>query len=31
MTRFLAIYHGAASESDKGELSEEQQSEFINA
>lgn len=31
MTRFLAIYHGAADELEKGELSEEQQSEFMNA
>lgn len=31
MTRFLAIYHGAAGELNKGDLSEEQQSEFMNA
>ena len=31
MTRFLAIYNGAADELDKRELSEEQQSEFMNA
>jgi hypothetical protein len=31
MTRFLAIYNGAADALDKGSLSEEQQSEFMNA
>lgn len=31
MTRFLAIYHGAADESDKAELSAEQQSELMTA
>jgi len=31
MTRFLAIYNGAADELDKRELSEEQQSEFMSA
>ena len=29
MTRFLAIYHGAADELDKGRLSDEQQTEFL--
>lgn len=31
MTRFLAIYHGAADASDKEALTEDQQAEFMNA
>ena len=31
VTRFLAIYNGAASELDKAEFSAEQQAEFMNA
>lgn len=31
MTRFLAIYHGVADEVEKGELSEDQQAEFMSA
>jgi hypothetical protein len=31
MTKFLAIYNGAATEADKGELTEEQQSDFMSA
>ncbi len=31
MTRFLAIYHGAAGEPEKETLTEEQQTEFMSA
>ena len=31
MTRFLAIYNGVAEESEKGKISGQQQSEFMNA
>lgn len=31
MGRFLAIYHGAADEPDKSELSDDEQTEFLNA
>ncbi|PRY23473.1 hypothetical protein [Pseudosporangium ferrugineum] len=31
MSRFLAIYHGAADDAQKPEVSDEQQAEFLNA
>lgn len=31
MTRFLAIYHGAADDLEKGRFTEDQQAEFISA
>lgn len=31
MTRFLAIYNGAADEADKSEISDERRAEFMNA
>lgn len=31
MTRFLAIYHGAADQAEKQQLSEDQQAEFMSA
>jgi hypothetical protein len=31
MSRFLAIYHGAADDADKSEVSDEQRTEFMNA
>jgi hypothetical protein len=31
MTRFLAIYHGAAGDSDKQQISADQQSRFLAA